>query len=233
MAIKPGGFKKTAVAAITLAILFVIALALDIPVSNRVHRSGIDAWLKNQWDLAHIIRIPGNFIFAIVACIALLSIAWTAGFRGGSDLWKKPAIVFLAAIFSGINAPLKWMIGRIRPFHGVPPFQLHPFHGSLFNVEASLSFPSGDVTLAAAMAMSLTIVIPRLWPLWWTLAIVVAAERIAESAHYCSDTVAGAALGIGVAVLAKKLVHLVTDKEENLPGGFPVVPNQTTSGHIT
>jgi membrane-associated phospholipid phosphatase len=233
MANKPRVHKRTAIIATTLAILFVTALALDIPISTRIHQSGLDAWLKNQWDLTHIIRIPGHFFFALAACIALLGIAWTAGFRRGSDLWKKPAIVFLAAIFSGINAPLKWTFGRIRPFHGVPPFQLHPFQGSLFNTEASLSFPSGDVTLAAAMATSLTIVIPRLWPLWWTLATIVALERIAENSHYPSDTVAGAALGIGVALLAKKIVQLIAAKAENPPEQFSDVPKHSTSGHIT
>jgi membrane-associated phospholipid phosphatase len=232
MANKPWSSKKTAVVAVSLTVLFVIALALDIPVSTRVHESGLDAWLKNEWDLTHIIRIPGHFIFTLVACVALLGIAWTAGVRG-TALWRKPSIVLLAAIFSGINAPLKWMIGRIRPFHGVPPFQLHPFQGSLFNVEASLSFPSGDVTLAAAMAMSLTIVIPRLWPLWWTLAMIVALERIAESAHFPSDTVAGAALGIAAALLAKKVVQLIAAEEENSPEPFSDVPKHSASGHIT
>jgi membrane-associated phospholipid phosphatase len=232
MANKPWGSKKIAVVAVSLTALFVIALALDVPVSTRVHESGVDAWLKNEWDLTHIIRIPGHFLFTLVACVMLIGIAWTAGVRGIA-LWRKPSLVLLAAIFSGINAPLKWMIGRIRPFHGVPPFQLHPFQGSLFNVEASLSFPSGDVTLAAAMATSLTIVIPRLWPLWWILAIIVAIERIAESAHYASDTVAGAALGIGMALLAKKVVQLIAAEKENLPEPFSDIPKHTSSGHIT
>jgi membrane-associated phospholipid phosphatase len=233
MATQPCNSKKLVAVATILAILFIIALTLDIPLSTRVHQSGIDAWLKNQWDLTHIIRIPGHFIFAIAACLTLLFIPLSAGIRHGPALWKKPAIVLLAGILSGINAPLKWAIGRIRPFHGVPPFQLHPFQGSLFNVEASLSFPSGDVTLAAAIATSLTIVIPRLWPLWWTLAIIVAIERIAESAHYTSDTVAGAALGIAVALLSKKLVQLIAPEEDNSPDGLSDVPKQTTSGHIT
>jgi len=218
----------------SLTVGFLIALALDVPASTWAHESGLAEWLKNRWWLTHLIRIPGHFVFyALPVCAVILVSQWARGLRRGPALLKKPAIVLLAAIFSGINAPLKWMIGRIRPFHGVPPFELHPFHGGLFNVEASLSFPSGDVSLAVAMSASLTMVMPRLWPLWWTLALIVALERIAENAHYPSDTVAGAALGIVAALLAQKIVQLLAEKQENLSGGISVVPEQSSSGHIS
>ena len=60
--------------------------------------------------------------------------------------------------------------------------------------------------------MSLGIVLPRLRPLWWTLAVIVGLERIAENAHYPSDVVAGAALGVGVALLANKMVSMLSKK---------------------
>ena len=100
-------------------------------------------------------------------------------------------------------------------------------------MEASYSFPSGDVSLAVAMSASLTMVVPRLWPLWWTLAIIVALERIAENAHYPSDIVAGAALGIAVAMLAKKIVQFLAGKDENSSEGFCAVPQQSTGGHVS
>ncbi|MGD0767507.1 MAG: phosphatase PAP2 family protein [Tepidisphaeraceae bacterium] len=143
------------------ALAFVLALFLDIPLSTWAHDSGLAGWLKDHPVLAHVIRFPGHFLFTIVMCAALLTAAWRAGFRRGPRLWEKPAIVFLAGILSSLNAPLKWCVGRIRPYHGVPPFELHPFRFGLVSAEASFSFPSGDATLAFAMAMSLTIVAPR------------------------------------------------------------------------
>ncbi len=236
MPAKPQSFPKTFIVITTLAVIFLIALALDIPVSTWAHNTGLADWLKNQWLLSHIIRIPGHFAFyTLPICILILITQWAKGFRHGNALWKNTAIVFFAGILSGINAPLKWAIGRIRPFHGVPPFELHPFKGGLLGLikaEQNLSFPSGDVSLAVAMSMSLTIVMPRLWPLWWTLAIIVALERIAENAHYPSDTVAGAALGIAVALLAEKIVQLLSAKEENFSGGYSDVLKQSPSGHI-
>jgi hypothetical protein len=132
-----------------------------------------------------------------------------------SNFWTAPAIVLLAGIFSGINSLLKWMIGRIRPYHGVPAFELHPFSRRLLDAEAGFSFPSGDASLAFAMAMSLTLVLPRFWPIWWTLAIIVGLERIAENAHYPSDVAAGAALGIGVALIANWFVRTLCQRISN------------------
>jgi len=63
---------------------------------------------------------------------------------------------------------------------------------------------------------------PRLWPLWWTLAVIVAIERVAENAHYPSDTVGGAALGIGVAFFAKKIVTAI-GKNAVEPARFEVI----------
>jgi membrane-associated phospholipid phosphatase len=207
MPTQPRRSKKPAVVAAALVVIFLISLPLDVPASTWAHNSGLAGWLKNHQILTHILRFPGHFLFTVAACMALLAAAWFHGIRRGSALWKKPALVLLAGILSGLNAPLKWMIGRIRPYHGVPPFELHPFKVGLMNVEASFSFPSGDVSLAVATSASLTMVRPGLWPLWWTLCLIVALERIAENAHYPSDTVAGAALGIAVAIAANRIVQ--------------------------
>ncbi len=231
---KPRASKKAVVVAASLAAIFCVALLLDIPLSDWAHDNGVAEWLKSHWVFTHIIRIPGNFAFSTLPiCLVILIGTWVTGVRRGRALWEKPAIVLLAGILSGANIPLKWMVGRIRPFHGVPPFELHPFKVGLLNVEASFSFPSGDVTLAFAMSASLAMIIPRLRPLWWTLAVIVALERIAENAHYPSDTVAGAALGIAMAVLAKKIVERLDDKDENSAGGPSVITQQSAFERVS
>jgi undecaprenyl-diphosphatase len=191
---------------------FILALFLDIPLSTWAHESSIAGWLKFHARFAHIIRFPGNFYFTLILCAIMLAAEWLGGSRSGGRLISKAMIVLLAGILSGLNAPLKILIGRIRPYHGVPPFELHPFKFALVNTEASFSFPSGDVSIAFAMAMSLSFTLPGLRPLWWTLAVIVAVERVAENAHYPSDVVAGAALGVAVALLARKIVEVLIKK---------------------
>jgi membrane-associated phospholipid phosphatase len=199
------------IAGIFLA-LFILALFLDVPVSSWTHNIGLAGYLKNHVLLTRIIRIPGNFLeYTVPICVVLVMLGLARKARSG-DLWIGPVIVLLAGLLSGINAAVKLCVGRIRPYHGVPPFELHPFSRAIIDVEAGFSFPSGDASLAFAMAAGLSFVIPRLWPLWWSLAIVVGLERIAENAHYPSDVVAGAALGVGCAYLARWFVQGMTTR---------------------
>jgi membrane-associated phospholipid phosphatase len=212
---RPRRFGGIAIAA--FAAVFVIALFLDIPLSTRAHDSGMAGWLKNHVLFTHIIRIPGNFYSTLAVCAAMLAVEWSAGFRHAGGYVRKAMIVLLAGMLSGLNAPMKIIVGRIRPYHGVPPFELHPFKFQLVNTEASFSFPSGDASLAFAMAMSLSLTMPRFWPLWWTLAVIVAIERVAENAHYPSDVVAGAALGVAVALMARWIVAVLTGRDSKSP----------------
>lgn len=65
-----------------------------------------------------------------------------------------------------------------------------------------LSFPSGHATTAFAIAVLLTAIMPRRWravPFIWAVAVAVA--RIYMGEHNLLDVVAGAAIGIGCAVV--------------------------------
>ena len=195
--------------------LFVAALFLDIPVSTWAHEVGLAPYLKNHQPIALAFRVPGNLLkFTLPLCVLLIAVQYLEKRPFNSTFWTTPALILLAAAISGINTLLKLCIGRIRPYHGVPPFELHPFSRRIIDAEAGFSFPSGDASLAIAMAASLSMVYPKLWPLWWALATIVGLERIAENAHYPSDVVAGAALGVASAYIARWLIT----KGENRPG---------------
>jgi membrane-associated phospholipid phosphatase len=198
------------------ALLFVVALFLDIPIADWVHSTGLSAWLKgdpaHQWTL--VVRFPGRFYFTILACVVLLIFSVR---RHDPRPLDDAALVFLAGVLSGINVVLKWCVGRTRPFHdvgsihNVPAFHLIPFRGGLdglIHSEQNLSFPSGDASLAFAISAALVIVAPRWRAVWWIMGIIVGIERIAEGAHYPSDVVGGAILGILVAKLAQRILRL-------------------------
>ncbi|MGA3066544.1 MAG: phosphatase PAP2 family protein [Tepidisphaeraceae bacterium] len=188
------------------AAIFVIALALDVPISNWAHNSGLAPAMKNATGAAHYfihygLRFYGQIGFCLAACFVL----WLQGRH------QIGLVVLLSGIFSSSNQFFKWCFGRFRPFHNMPPFALHPFIGGIpgfIHAEVSLGFPSGDATLAFAMTASLTWAWPRRQKLWWALGIWTCLERIAEGAHYPSDTVAGACLGLFVASVARQIVKL-------------------------
>ncbi|MDP9175160.1 MAG: phosphatase PAP2 family protein [Planctomycetota bacterium] len=195
-------------------ILFLIALLLDVPLSSWMHDTGIAAFLKDHRGLTLLLRIPGRWPGVILA------IAFAVGAADGTQV-QNAALVVLSAAFSGSNVIFKWFFGRIRPFHGDAPFQLNLFRGGWlgwWSAEQNLSFPSGDATLAFALAASLVITTPRLRTLWWSLATFVALERIAEGAHYPTDTVAGAALGVACALVAHHLIKRIASRGEPKSG---------------
>ena len=92
------------------------------------------------------------------------------------------------------------------------PFELSVFRGGLpgFLESKNLCFPSGHASMAFATAAAVAILWPRSKWRWagYALASVVAVERVVEAAHWLSDVVAAAALGVGGAHLIAWLATL-------------------------
>lgn len=68
----------------------------------------------------------------------------------------------------------------------------------------SSSFPSGHASSAFTAAGVLAPSDP-LWPIYYGLAAVVASSRVYVKIHHASDVVAGAALGVTLAVVARRI----------------------------
>lgn len=68
----------------------------------------------------------------------------------------------------------------------------------------SSSFPSGHASSAFTAAGVLSQSDP-LWPVYYGVAALVASSRVYVKIHHASDVVAGAALGVGMAVVARRL----------------------------
>jgi len=69
------------------------------------------------------------------------------------------------------------------------------------------SFPSGHATSAFTSAVLLSEG-DDLWPLYYALAVVVAASRVHVRIHHASDVVAGAAIGLALGHVGKRLAPL-------------------------
>ena len=173
---------------------FAGGLAVDRAVAEHARARGWDqkkVWNKQTDRLAEALKFPGTYYATLVAAAA----AW-----GLHRLrWRAAAVVAGAGAISGLNSVLKWVVGRRRPVTGVRPFDVEPFVGGLrglFGAEKNLSFPSGHACLAFATAAALGL----LWPRWrwafYAVATATAVERVVENAHYASDTIAAAGLGV-------------------------------------
>jgi membrane-associated phospholipid phosphatase len=119
--------------------------------------------------------------------------------------WPDVLPLLLSGPIVGIAYTLiKWIIGRHRPEFGTP-FEFHPFAGGLtglVHAERGLSFPSGHTAMAFATAACLAHLLPRWTILFFVIAVAVGGERICENAHYFSDVIAGAGIGVLSASIA-------------------------------
>jgi membrane-associated phospholipid phosphatase len=199
--------RRLAIVAAWLA-LFALALCADRPVAAFLHNSPLQiALTKTHWHyLVRVIRLLGNFAtFTLVVSVILFFVGWM---RVEMRWWTSAAFVFLSGALAAVNTLIKWIVGRARPFQG-EVFAFHPFVGGWHGLGGpNQSFPSGDVCLGAATAAALMILFPRWRWLWWMLILLIAAERIAEGAHYVSDTVAAAGLGFLLARISWRLLGL-------------------------
>jgi membrane-associated phospholipid phosphatase len=169
------------------------ATMLDAPTARFMQGSGCQSFLESHRIVREILKLPGWFPFTLVAVILPASLLHPRRWRAG-------LFMLLATATAASNQLFKFLLGRTRPFKppdgsGRPvPFEVHPLAWHVKN----LSFPSGHACLAFATAAALAMLWPRSrWQfVWYGVATLVAIERVAENAHWLSDAVFGAALGI-------------------------------------
>jgi undecaprenyl-diphosphatase len=101
------------------------------------------------------------------------------------------------------NGPIKACFRRVRPADDHPPEGPLPYG---MHRPISSSFPSGHAASAFTAAMLLAG--GPTTPLWFALAATVAASRVYTQMHHTSDVVAGAALGVVLGTIARRIVPL-------------------------
>jgi undecaprenyl-diphosphatase len=101
------------------------------------------------------------------------------------------------------NGPIKAMFRRVRPDDDHPPEGPLPYgmHRPLTS-----SFPSGHA--ASAFTAATLLAGGPATPLWFALAVMVASSRVYTQMHHTSDIVAGAALGVALGLVARRLVPI-------------------------
>jgi membrane-associated phospholipid phosphatase len=107
---------------------------------------------------------------------------------GTQRWWAIPLIAGVVWITLGLNYAIKRCVRRERPLErrGRAPLIVAPL---------TPSFPSSHAAMAAAGAIALSVYAPALWPLFATLAVLMAASRVYLAVHHVSDVVAGLVVG--------------------------------------
>jgi len=145
-------------------------------------------------------------VFYPLSSAADHSLLWlaTGGVREAVGRARPGTALRLAAVLgveSAItNVALKSAFGRIRPLLEEPA-RIGPLPWGLRRPVTS-AFPSGHATAGFTAAVFLSRVDPG--PPWYVIAGLVSFSRVYVRLHHASDVVAGAVLGLGFGLVARR-----------------------------
>lgn len=132
--------------------------------------------------LAHLLSEPFNVAFLTLGILALLYRHWRER--------SLPCLRETASVMLGVTAAIhltKFATGKLW---GLFPRPSGGWGG----------FPSGHTAAACALAFLLSERYPRWAPLWYGAAAAIAWSRLEAGAHFGYQIVAGALLGLAVAI---------------------------------
>ena len=164
--------------------------------------TGLDQELQS-WVVDHRLGVLDPF-FAALSYAGSFGFVWLGiafGISGFS--WSRPwlwtrvgAVILVAESVSGV---LKEWADRDRP-----PIS-NPDPEPLVELPPTYSFPSGHATVSFACATVLALAVPRLRAPLFVLAALIAWSRVYVGVHYPFDVLAGAVLGVAIAIALRML----------------------------
>jgi undecaprenyl-diphosphatase len=191
-------------AALIVATLLLVMFLFDAAVVRAVgHLPGWIVWSfdqitdfgKSGWFLW-----PLGILFLVLAALPTLP---RMPQRVLAAVMVRVGFLFVAiAVPSLFDTIIKRMIGRARPLVGG---SLDPYLYSPFNWTAAYaSLPSGHATTAFAALVAFGSLWPRARTVMWIYALLIAVSRVVVTAHYPSDVLTAAAVGVVGALLVRR-----------------------------
>lgn len=192
-------------ALLVIAIVAATTLLLDTPAVGVAQR--MPEWLVGAFDQLTEFGKSVWIIVPIALVLAAIAVLTSPALPRMSQRLLAAVAMRLGFLILAIALPglcvavIKRLIGRARPLveGSVNPFNYRPLG---WTVEYA-SLPSGHATDAFAIAMALGALWPRARPVLWTYAVGIALSRVVLTAHFPSDVVAGAVVGVVGALLVR------------------------------
>ena len=211
------------VALIMLALVVGGVFLWDKALYTLIHRPDCNTWTVSNGALCSIAIIIGKIFSAkmwlLVSSLFVLFFFIYKALHNENDFRYafvkiKNSYVFyifcsvlLAIMMTGL---LKVLIGRARPvlFDALGKTFFEPWtFDSVFN-----SMPSGHTAISFAGLVMIGMLFPRIKWATWTMAIIIGVSRVYVGAHWPSDVILGAFVGMLCADLVKVALRKINTK---------------------
>jgi membrane-associated phospholipid phosphatase len=174
----------------------IAALAIDRPLAHFIY-DRVSARQHRALDSITHAAKAGHWL---AACLLVLAFVALSRHLGHGDpaiaLLMRCSLAFIASLTLGsiILHVIKLVLGRRRPRDDME-MGLYGFVPFAFNLDYN-SFPSGHSLTIMCVATIATCVWPAFWPLWYAIAVLLAGTRALLTAHFLSDVLIGAGIGL-------------------------------------
>jgi len=174
----------------------IAALAIDRRLAHFIY-DHISAKVHKGLDrITHYAKAGHWLAAAILALIVAAGMRHFGVMDVESTLLINYSLAFIASLTMGsaVLHAIKLVLGRRRPRDDME-MGLYGFMPLAFNPDYN-SFPSGHALTICCVAVIFTCVWPDWWPAWFAVAGLLAVTRALLTAHFLSDVLIGAGIGL-------------------------------------
>ncbi|HEY4076943.1 MAG TPA: phosphatase PAP2 family protein [Rhizomicrobium sp.] len=189
-----------------------VALLIDRPLAHFIY-DHVNARVHKALDsITHYAKAGHWLAAAILALIVAAVMRHFDMLKIEVEMLVNYSLAFIASLTLGsaLLHVIKLVLGRRRPRDDME-MGLYGFMPLAFNPDYN-SFPSGHALTICCVAVIFTCVWPMLWPVWFGVAAILAVTRALLTAHFLSDVLIGAGIGL---IAAREVLLL------GFPGSAP------------
>lgn len=201
-----------AITGFLLILLGLLALLIDRAAAHFIY-DHVDQRMHRFLDRITHYAKAGHWLLVAILALASAAVARHFGFNGPDvGLLITYSVAFIASLTLGsaVLHLIKLVLGRRRPRDDME-MGLYGFMPLSFNLDYN-SFPSGHALTICCVAVIFSCVWTNLWPLWFAVAAILAITRALLTAHFLSDVLIGAGIGL---IAAREVLLL------GFPGAAP------------